>query len=49
MWYSVMMANLFKEQYAVENGIEYDYVVRCRFDFAAPHGIINFPVLNLQR
>ena len=47
MWYSVMMANLFKEQYAVENGIEYDYVVRCRFDFA-PHGIINFPVLNLK-
>ena len=47
MWYSIMMSNLYKEQYAVENAIEYDYVVRCRFDFA-PHGIINFPVLNLR-
>ena len=48
MWYSIMMANLYKEQYAVENGVEYDYVVRCRFDFA-PHGIINFPGLNLAK
>ena len=48
MWYSIMMSNLLKEQYAVENGIEYDYVVRCRFDFA-PYGVINFPNLNLGK
>lgn len=47
MFYSIMMSNLLKEQYSVENGIEYDYVVRCRFDFA-PHGIINFDNLNLR-
>ena len=47
MFYSIMMSNLLKEQYAVENDIEYDYVVRFRFDFA-PHGIINFDGLNLK-
>ena len=47
MWYSIMMSNLYKEQYAIENQIEYDYVVRCRFDFS-PHVIINFANININ-
>ena len=42
------MSNLLKEQYAVDNNIEYDFVVRCRFDFA-PHGVINFNAINLKK
>ena len=41
MWYSIMMANLLKEQYSVDNTIEYDMVVRGRFDFV-PHVLLDF-------
>lgn len=47
MFYSIMMSNLLKEQYSVENQIEYDFVVRCRFDFA-PHAIIDFKSIKLN-
>ena len=40
MFYSIMMSNLLKEQYAVENDIKYDVVIRGRFD-CAPHNILN--------
>jgi len=33
-WYSILQANLLKEQYRLENDIEYDYVIRARFDIA---------------
>jgi hypothetical protein len=32
MWYSILQANLLKEQYRLENNIHYDYVIRARFD-----------------
>jgi hypothetical protein len=44
-WYSNMMANLLKEQYAIENGIKYDYVVKLRYDVSPSVGI-NFEDLN---
>ena len=33
MFYSIMMANLLKEQYIAENGVEYDLVIRNRIDY----------------
>ena len=47
MFYSIMMSNLLKEQYSVDNNIEYDLVVRCRFDFS-PHATINFNTITLK-
>jgi len=41
MWYSIMMSNLLKEQYATENNIEYDYVIRNRIDYG-PHLEVEF-------
>lgn len=32
MWYSIQQANLLKEYYRLENNINYDYVIRARFD-----------------
>lgn len=46
MFYSIMMANLTKEQYSIETETEYDLVLRCRFDFV-PHMIIDFNSLVL--
>ena len=34
MFYSMMMANLIKEQYSAETGVEYDLVIRNRIDFS---------------
>jgi hypothetical protein len=48
MFYSVMMSNLLKEQYSVENDIEYDLIIRNRFDFS-PHSILNFNMVNLKK
>lgn len=31
-WYSVLQANLLKEQYALHNNLNYDCVIRARFD-----------------
>ena len=40
MFYSMMMANLIKEQYSVENGVEYDLVIRNRIDYS-PHVVLD--------
>lgn len=32
MWYSIMMSNLLKETYRLENNVEYEYVIKWRFD-----------------
>jgi uncharacterized Zn-finger protein len=47
MFYSIMMSNLLKEQYSIENNIEYDIVIRCRTDFS-PHAKINFDAIDLN-
>lgn len=47
MFYSIMMSNLLKEQYSIENNIEYDFIVRCRFDFS-PHIDIDFKSIDLK-
>lgn len=39
MFYSIMMANLLKEQYSVETGIRYDLVIRNRIDYS-PHVVL---------
>jgi hypothetical protein len=39
MFYSIMMSNLLKEQYSVENSIEYDLVIRNRIDYS-PHVVL---------
>lgn len=43
-WYSVLQSNLLKEQYRLENDINYDYVIRARFDitYTAPIVCSNF-------
>ena len=41
MFYSMMMANLIKEQYSSETGVEYDLVIRNRIDYS-PHVVLNF-------
>ena len=40
MFYSMMMANLIKEQYSAETGVEYDLVIRNRIDYS-PHVVLN--------
>ena len=39
MYYSIMMSNLVKEQFSLENNIQYDVVIRGRFD-CAPKNIV---------
>lgn len=39
-FYSMMKCNTLKEEYRLENNIEYDYVIRARFD-----GVYNQPVV----
>jgi hypothetical protein len=39
MFYSIMIANLLKEQYSVETGTEYDLVIRNRIDYS-PHVVL---------
>jgi hypothetical protein len=39
MFYSIMMANLLKEQYSVETEIPYDLVIRNRIDYS-PHVVL---------
>lgn len=37
MWYSIMMSNLQKELYSKQNGVNYDFVIRARFDVIYRH------------
>jgi len=39
MFYSMMIANLLKEQYSAETGTEYDLVIRNRIDYS-PHVVL---------
>jgi len=48
MFYSIMMSNLLKEQYSVDNNTEYDFVIRSRFDFA-PYAKIDFRNITLGK
>lgn len=32
MWYSIMVSNLLKKEYELENGFTYDFVIKLRFD-----------------
>jgi len=41
MFYSMMMANLIKEQYSIETDIQYDFIIRNRIDYS-PHVVLNF-------
>lgn len=41
MFYSIMMSNQIKNEYAIDNNIEYDLVIRNRIDFA-PHIELKF-------
>lgn len=41
MFYSMMMANLIKEQYSIETDIRYDFIIRNRIDYS-PHVVLNF-------
>ena len=41
MFYSIMMSNLIKNQYSIENNINYDLVIRNRIDFS-PHIVLKF-------
>jgi hypothetical protein len=42
-WYSALQVNLLKEKYRLENNINYDYVIRARFDI-----VYNRPVIVSQ-
>lgn len=48
MFYSIMMSNLLKEKFSIENNIEYDFVIRSRMDFS-PYCIIDFNKISLQQ
>jgi len=39
MWYSILQANLLKEQCRLEHNIHYDYVIRARFDITYTRNI----------
>jgi hypothetical protein len=41
MFYSIMMSNQIKNEYAINNNVEYDLVIRNRIDFS-PHMILKF-------
>lgn len=47
MFYSIMMSNLLKEDYSIQNKIDYDLVIRCRTDFS-PYQIIDLKRIDLQ-
>ena len=47
MFYSMMMANLIKEQYSSETGVEYDLVISNRIDYS-PHVVLNFNDINID-
>lgn len=42
-----MMSNLIKEQYSIENNIEYDLVIRNRIDFS-PHVILDLQDIKID-
>ena len=47
MFYSMMMANLIKEQYSAETGVEYDLVIRNRIDYS-PHVVLNLNDISIE-
>ena len=47
MFYSIMMANLLKEQYIAENGVEYDLVIRNRIDYS-PHVVLKLDEVSIN-
>ena len=47
MFYSMMMANLIKEQYSAETGVEYDLVIRNRIDYS-PHVVLNLNDISID-
>ena len=47
MFYSMMMANLIKEQYSAETGVEYDLVIRNRIDYS-PHVVLNSNDISIE-
>ena len=47
MFYSMMMANLIKEQYSAETGVEYDLVIRNRIDYY-PHVVLNLNDISID-
>jgi len=47
MFYSMMMANLIKEQYSVESGVEYDLVIRNRIDYS-PHVVLDLNNVDID-
>ncbi len=47
MFYSMMMANLIKEQYSAETGVEYDPVIRNRIDYS-PHVVLNLNDISID-
>jgi hypothetical protein len=48
MWYSVAEANNLKREYELSNGMEYDVVVRTRFDFAL-NRVFDFETYDLNK
>ena len=47
MFYSMMMANLIKEQYSAETGVEYDLVIRNRIDYS-PHVVLKLNDISID-
>jgi len=47
MFYSIMIANLLKEQYSVETGTEYDLVIRNRIDYS-PHVVLKLDEVSVN-
>ena len=47
MFYSMMMANLIKEQYSAETGVEYDLVIRNRIDYST-HVVLNLNDISID-
>ena len=47
MFYSMMIANLLKEQYSTETGTEYDLVIRNRIDYS-PHVVLKLDEITID-
>ena len=47
MFYSMMIANLLKEQYSAETGTEYDLVIRNRIDYS-PHVVLKLDEISVD-
>ena len=47
MWYSIMISNQLREEYSLNNNVEYDFVIRNRFDYG-PHVKLDFSNLDIS-